>query len=153
MSNGQIYMCKESAMVPHEDDDGSEVPTLLTKGKTTVREGHILLDKFPELFEPLKVDFEVDDGQPVAGGNESSRSVRRGATKRAAKKAAAKAVAKKAAESPEGHPALPTTDTKPTDTPPAGHVPQPDPAGEGGPEGGVKSGTEAPALNDDPKLG
>lgn len=159
MSNGQVWMCRESAMVPVEDEDGNEVPTLFTKGKTTIREGHELLDRFGEFFEPLKVDYEVDDGEPEGKSGGVGAAIKKAVGKKAAAKptpAAKKAAAQKVAESNKGTTAAPVSDkdlkSKDVPTPPAGHVPNPDPAGKSGPEGGIGKGTEASALTDDPKL-
>lgn len=56
MTTGQIYVCKESAVFQY---DGDQV--LVRKGETRVREGHPILKAHPELFEPLKVHYEVTE--------------------------------------------------------------------------------------------
>lgn len=55
MADGAILVAREGAMLEYE---GRRV--FLNAGKTTVREGHPILKGREHLFEPLAVDFEVE---------------------------------------------------------------------------------------------
>lgn len=50
-----IYVAKQSATFTFQ---GRQV--FITGGKTTVREGHPMLEEFPSLFEPIKVTYELE---------------------------------------------------------------------------------------------
>lgn len=56
---GQILVAKTSAAFSF---DGKSV--ILSAGRTTVREGHPILEGREALFEPMKVDFELDSEAP-----------------------------------------------------------------------------------------
>lgn len=52
----------------------------VTAGKTTVRQGHPMLDEFPTLFEPLKVTYDTD--RPEVERATANPGERRTVTKR-----------------------------------------------------------------------
>lgn len=102
----EILICKTSSVV---DVDG--VPTPIFAGRTRVRAGHQIAREHPELFEPIGVDYEVDE-------NTSSRTRDTGRpSARAAKKASADKPAAPAKTAPAKSAA---PDPKPNDGPTKG---------------------------------
>lgn len=156
-SDSEIYMCKESAVVPYPDADGNEVPTLITKNRHTARKGSKMLEMFGEFFEPVKVDYDVDTvaesnedkGKPPTAPRKVAAAARKAAKATGSKTVEAQVKANTGSAAAGGKP--PKAEVP---TPPAGHVGNEDPAGEGGPDAGVAKGAEADPLHpEDPKLG
>jgi hypothetical protein len=54
MASRDIYIAKENAMINTDTN-----PVRISKGVTRVRAGHELLDLYPDLFEPITVQYEV----------------------------------------------------------------------------------------------
>lgn len=54
MAAGGILIALDSAFFTHEGQ-----PVTITRGKTTVREGHPILKGRENLFGPITVDFEL----------------------------------------------------------------------------------------------
>jgi len=75
MSNN-ILVCRESAVVKV---DGERY--VFTRGVTRVRDGHPLLDRFGEYFEPIAVHYDLPD---VETTREEPVPSKRAASKRAA---------------------------------------------------------------------
>jgi len=95
MTSSDIYVCKESAMVPING-----VPTLLSKGETRVRAGHELLKLYPQLFELIKVHYDVVEDTSTRTrdtGRTDARKAEPAAEAKPAAKKATPAAAKKAA--------------------------------------------------------
>lgn len=65
---GEIYVAVDSAAVPYE---GGMI--VLHSGVTRVREGHELLRAHPELFKPIDVHYEVEDGTQRPGARRGGR--------------------------------------------------------------------------------
>jgi hypothetical protein len=61
-SGSTIYVAKDSFLTIV---DGVEV--MISKGKTRVREGHPLLNGRSELFEPLTVDYDIEQATAAPG--------------------------------------------------------------------------------------
>lgn len=55
---GKIYVARSSTFLVH---DGEQVQVLA--GVTRVREGHALLKSRPDLFEEIRVHYEVEDAR------------------------------------------------------------------------------------------
>lgn len=61
-SDGKLYVANESFWY---DEDGVE--KLAREGKTRVREGHALLERFPHLFDELDAHHEVEAATAAPG--------------------------------------------------------------------------------------
>ena len=61
-TEGRIYTPKESFVA---DIDG--LAEALIRGRTLVREGHELLERFPKHFELIKVHYEVEQATANPG--------------------------------------------------------------------------------------
>jgi hypothetical protein len=59
MAQGAVLVARMSAKFTWE---GQEV--FLAEGRTTIREGHPILDDHAELFQPLVPTFETEEPQP-----------------------------------------------------------------------------------------
>lgn len=59
---GRIYTPKDSFIA---DIDG--FPTPLVRNRDYVREGHELLRRFPDMFEPMEVTYEVEQATAAPG--------------------------------------------------------------------------------------
>jgi hypothetical protein len=57
-----VFTPKETFTI---DIDG--VPTTLRHNKSFVRAGHPLLDEYPQLFEPVAVQFDVEQATAAPG--------------------------------------------------------------------------------------
>ena len=60
--NRSIYTPKESFV---GDIDG--VPTTFVRNRDLVREGHELLTRYPTLFEPVPVQYDVEEATSEPG--------------------------------------------------------------------------------------
>ncbi len=60
-----IYVAKETGAV---ELDGS--PVMIQKGHTRVRQGHQLLKRYPEMFEPIDLFVHYDVEQATAAPGE-----------------------------------------------------------------------------------
>lgn len=56
MASGAVLVALDSAFFTHEGQ-----PVTVTRGVTTVREGHPILKGRENLFGPLKVDYELPE--------------------------------------------------------------------------------------------
>lgn len=63
-----IYVARDSASVIIEGDRYA-----LQKGLTRVRAGHPLVERHPELFEPLDVHYDVEDATQAPGRRRGGR--------------------------------------------------------------------------------
>ena len=61
-SEGRVYVPKESFSA---DVDGVNV--VFVRNTTRIREGHELLERFPHMFEVMRVDYEVEEATAVPG--------------------------------------------------------------------------------------
>jgi hypothetical protein len=113
----KVLICKESAIV---DVDG--VPTRIVRGQTTAREGAAILDRYGDLFEEQKVDYDADENTSARTRDTGRVSaVAKAAATRATKRAAKKAAPKPGtAANPLSKSALKKSDVP---TPPKGPVP------------------------------
>ena len=64
IAGGDIFVAKETGAV---EFDGA--PVMVHKGITRVRQGHLLLKRHPEMFEPidLSVHYEVEQATAAPG--------------------------------------------------------------------------------------
>lgn len=60
---GEILVAKTSFIGSLED--GQEIS--VQKGVTRVREGHPIAQRWPELFEPIRVHYEIEDASAEPG--------------------------------------------------------------------------------------
>lgn len=60
---GQIYVAKES--FSFKDDTG--VDRSVVAGETRAREGHPILLRFPHLFEPIRVHYDIEQATAAPG--------------------------------------------------------------------------------------
>jgi hypothetical protein len=60
--NGQLYVARESFVAELDGFAQS-----FEAGKTLVREGHEILDRYPHLFEPAKAHYEVEQATAAPG--------------------------------------------------------------------------------------
>lgn len=67
-AKSDIYIATESAML---DYDG--VPTPIHAGHTRVRGGHVLLEQYPEFFEPIDVHYDVEQATAAPGEKRTTR--------------------------------------------------------------------------------
>lgn len=70
IKKGRVFVATET-FITHVD--GRQVNVV--KGKTRVREGHVLLTKNPHLFKPAEdfVDFDVEDASADPGVKRGER--------------------------------------------------------------------------------
>ena len=61
-SGSTIYVARDSFLTIV---DGVEV--MISKGKTRVREGHPLLSGREDLFEPMTVDYDIEQASSAPG--------------------------------------------------------------------------------------
>jgi hypothetical protein len=66
-STGQIYVASTSGVASTPDGE-----IVFTKGVTRIREGHPLLKQLGHYFEPLEVQYEVEDTTPAPGERRGS---------------------------------------------------------------------------------
>jgi hypothetical protein len=55
----EILVAKETAHITY---DG--IPQMLVAGRTLARDTHPLVSDYPELWEPLKVQYDVEEPEP-----------------------------------------------------------------------------------------
>lgn len=60
MANNDILIATKTASLVFNGR-----PIVIKQGRTTVREGHPLLDAAGGMFEPLRVDFDLEDAKPA----------------------------------------------------------------------------------------
>ena len=58
-----VYVATQSAALP--GPDGADIS--INEGRTLVREGHWLLDKYPHLFAPVECHWEVEEATAKPG--------------------------------------------------------------------------------------
>ena len=61
-NSGQVYEATETFQTTV---DGT--PVLVRKGLTRVRAGHSLVDSYPDYFQPISVDFDVERATAAPG--------------------------------------------------------------------------------------
>jgi len=65
---GQVFVAADSGALEFE---GAMV--VVHKGVTRVREGHELLRKYPDMFKPLDVHYDVEDTTARPGAKRGGR--------------------------------------------------------------------------------
>lgn len=58
--SAELYVARESAVL-----EWNGVPTYLTQGVTTARAGHPLVERYPQLWKPMEVTFDVAQEAPA----------------------------------------------------------------------------------------
>lgn len=76
-STGQIYVANESGVASVEGFG----ELVFTKGVTRVREGHPILKQLGHYFEPLTVQYEVEDTTAAPGEKRGEAPAKRAASK------------------------------------------------------------------------
>lgn len=68
---GEILVATSTSLV---QVDGKQ--TIIAAGRTTVRAGHPMLEQYGHLFEPLTVDFDLDDTDADVAAKVDAKAVR-----------------------------------------------------------------------------
>lgn len=62
-NHGREIFTPKQSFAPEIDG----VVVVMTPGRTLIREGHVLLSRFPDMFEPVRVEYDVEEATAVPG--------------------------------------------------------------------------------------